>query len=161
MTTQTATATATAPAGEVAGQLTLDLGLSLHAWVVEQRDIIAEWNARGDRYQTFVNTYDQDSVAAFGAYIDDLAVHLDALEDPTLTGLPSYSARDLLAELRHLRNLNENLARAEGRGIVRRASGSSRTKIRWGLTSGDGSARVYAGVIDRTAKSLAIALKKG
>ncbi|OUS97416.1 hypothetical protein [Rhodococcus sp. NCIMB 12038] len=158
MTTQTATVNA--PTAEVAGQLALDLGLSLHAWVTEQRDIIAEWNARGDRYRTFVNAYDEDTVTAFGAYIDDLAVHLDALEDPSLTGLPSYNARDLLAELRHLRNLNENLVRADGRGIVRRAAGSPRTTIRWGLTAGDGSARVYAGVIDRTAKSLAIALKK-
>lgn len=151
MTTQTTTA-------PVAEQLTLDLpGLS--AWVAEQRTIVTEWNARGERYENFVSANNADTVTAFGAYVDDLAVHLDALDDPTVTGLPSYSARDLLVELRNLRNLNDNLVQSGGRGIVRRAAGSSRTKIRWGITAGDGSARVYSVVTDRTAKSLAIALK--
>lgn len=158
MTTQTATATARAT--KTGGQLTLDLGLGLSAWVAEQREIITEWNARGARYQTFINTYDQNTVAAFDTYVNDLATHLAALEDPTVTGLPSYTARDLLAELRHLRNLNENLARSEGAGIIRRAAGSPRSKVRWGLAAAAGSARVYAGVTDRSAKALALALKK-
>lgn len=148
------TLTATAPE-----QLTLALGLNLNAWVAEQRTIVTEWNARGDRYNAFVAAKDSATVTAFGAYVEDLAVHLDALENPAVTGLPSYTARDLLAELRNLRNLNENVVRAGGEGIVRRAAGSARTKIRWGITGGEGSARVYSGVTDRTAKSLAIALK--
>lgn len=140
-------------------QLTLALGLRLGAWVAEQRTIVTEWNARGDRYKAFVAANDAATITAFGAYVEDLAVHLDALDNPAVTGLPSYTARDLLAELRNLRNLNDNVARAGGEGIVRRAAGTARTKIRWGIASGEGSARVYAGVTDRTAKSLAIALK--
>lgn len=149
------TAIASAPATE---QLSLDLS-GLAGWVIEQRTVVAEWNARGDRYKTFVAGNDTATVAAFGAYIEDLTVHLDALGDPAMTGLASYSARDLLTELRHLRNLNDNVDRSGGRGIVRRAAGSPRNKIRWGIAPGEGSARVYSVVTDRTAKSLAIALK--
>ncbi|WP_137811144.1 hypothetical protein [Gordonia sp. GAMMA] len=152
------TATA-APISRTAEQPSLELGLGLQAWKAEQRTIIAEWNARGERYKRFVAANDADTITAFGAYIEDLIVHLDALDTPAVTGLPNYSARDLLAELRNLRNLNDNVVRAGDRGIVRRAAGSARTKIRWGLTAGEGSARVYSGVTDRTAKSLAIALK--
>lgn len=153
------TATATASTPEVEGQLTLPLGLGLNTWIAEQRTIVTEWNDRSDRYNAFIAANDSETVAAFGAYVDDLAVHLDALSTPAVTGLPSYSARDLLVELRTLRNLNDNVVRSGGRGIVRRAAGSSRAKIRWGIASGEGSARVYSGVTDRTAKSLAIALK--
>ena len=152
------TATTNAPTAETAGgQPTPSPGLD--AWIAEQRTIIAEWNARGDRYNKFVAAAAAGTVTAFGAYVEDLAVHLNALEDPAVTGLPNYSARDLLADLRHLHNLNKNVARTDGRGIVRRAAGSPRTKIRWGVTAGEGSANAYAKVTDDTAKSLAIALK--
>ncbi|MET3959908.1 hypothetical protein ABIE52_006843 [Rhodococcus sp. OAS809] len=144
------TATATAPAIESTG---------LSAWITEQRATIAEWNARGDRYNTFVAASPAETVTAFGAYMEDLTVHLDALADPAVTGLPSYSARDLLTELRHLRSLNDNVVRASGSGLVRRVAGSPRNKIRWGIAASEGSAWVYSEVTDRTAKSLAIALK--
>lgn len=144
MTTQTATATT---------------ATGLSGWVDQQRSIISEWNAREARYNKFVTENNADTVAAFGAYIEDLAVHLDALEDPAITGLPNYSARDLLVEMRNLRNLNQNVVKAGGSGIVRRVSGSPRSKIRWGIAAGEGSAFVYSEVTDRTAKTLAIALK--
>lgn len=148
-----------APAAE-AEQMTLPLP-GLTAWIEEQRATIDEWNARGDRYDRFVAANDDDTVIAFGALIEDLTVLVDAIEDPSITGLGAFGPRDALTQLRYLRSMNENLVRSGERGIVRLAAGSKRTKIRWGIAAQDtGSAEVYAKVADRTAKELAIATKR-
>lgn len=139
-------------------QTTLEL-TGVAGFLTDQQRIIDEWNARGEKYTRFVDTYDAATVAAFDRFTADLEKALAALAKPASAGRSSYSPRDLLVDLRHLRSLNDNLVREDVTGTMVARVLEPRGKIRWGVAEAEGSAQVYSQLADRTAKALAIALK--
>lgn len=151
------TATTAQPAAAPA-QAELEL-TGVAGFLADQQRIIDEWNARGEKYERFVATYDEATVAAFDRFTADLGLALAALAKPGRAGRSAYSPRDLLVDLRHLRSLNDNLTREGVTDEMIARVCEPRGKIRWGVAEAQGSALTYSQLADRTAKALAIALK--
>ena len=151
----TATAASTDQTGE---QLTLDIA-GVTAWVETQRQTVAEWREQGQRYENFVAKNDEATVAAFGEFIDDLEAGVNAIVEGKIPGRSTYTARDLLVDVRHLRDLNRNLVRENKTDTVAVRVVAPRGKIGWGVAEATGSPAAYAHVADNTAKTLAQAIK--
>jgi len=134
-------------------------------FVTEAYDLIEKWESRGAEYDEFVNhpKVAASRVGAMELVIADMRAHLAAMEDPEkVTGSPIYGPRQLLADLRHLRELNKTLVREGVEGSVFRRVSSPRTKIRWAIALVEGTeagAKEYSAEIDKFAYKLAVAIK--